>query len=555
MFVQQENLMKRTAWPPLLVAAAIFAALSLWGAITSEGFLEADSCTHYLYARFAVGELHYLVNVWGRPLVTGIYCIPAALAGRIGVRVTSLVLALGIALVAYRIAKAQGYKWPALAFIFVLAQPLVFLHSFSELTELPFAFVLALAFWVYVNRKWFAMTLLVGLLPLARPEGFLFILLAGLALITHRKWWWILLLPVPLLIWDWAGWEVYGRPAYPNDSLWATLPGRLHWLLWLKHEWPYAEESAYARGSVFHFVMLLPSIVGPLIFPALLIGIWRSLRGKTGFTTESRRHGGAVFVPPHTTQPTSSTELLEEEFVQQDDTPTSEAPPCLRASVVQLFRSDHRARCQVLIAIIPLLVLAAHSILYWRGKMASNGEPRYMLTMAVFWGLLAATGWEWMFASLRWRHAVLTAGVAALLPGLIHFIYPVLPLKLSADWVQVREAARWYQSSDTAKSHPRLLVSNPAFYYFLDISPTDKGRVLEWRKETVAKCPPGTLLVWDHDYAMFNSDRNRIIALEEIEAAGWIEDMQAEDQFEQTGESQVRWRVFKSRQSMLPMKN
>src|SRR5207244_10544883 len=85
----------------LLVAGTLFAALSVWAAIASAGFLEADSCTHYLYARFAIGELHYLVNVWGRPLVTALYAIPAALFGRLGVRVTSLLVALSIALAAY----------------------------------------------------------------------------------------------------------------------------------------------------------------------------------------------------------------------------------------------------------------------------------------------------------------------------------------------------------------------------------------------------------------------------------------------------------------------
>src|SRR3954470_2689979 len=130
----------------MLVAAGIFSTLSIWGAVNSDGFLEADSCTHYQYARFALGERHYLVNVWGRPFVTGLYMIPAVLGQRMGVRLTSLALALSIAAIAYRLAKDQKYRWPSLAFIFTLAQPLFFLHSFSELTELPFALLLALAF-------------------------------------------------------------------------------------------------------------------------------------------------------------------------------------------------------------------------------------------------------------------------------------------------------------------------------------------------------------------------------------------------------------------------
>src|SRR5215213_6505618 len=88
---------RHNEWVPMIVATAIFAALSLWAAISSEGFLEADSCTHYQYARFALGETHYLVNVWGRPFVTALYAVPAVLGGRMGVRVTSLCCALVIA--------------------------------------------------------------------------------------------------------------------------------------------------------------------------------------------------------------------------------------------------------------------------------------------------------------------------------------------------------------------------------------------------------------------------------------------------------------------------
>src|SRR5438477_11649182 len=120
--LQQSQRTGRRELLTLLIAGAIFSALSLAAAIASTGFLEADSCTHYLYARFAVGELHYLVNVWGRPLVTGIYAVPAALAGRMGVRVTSLALALGTAAIAYRVAKVQEYRATtrALTFMFVL---------------------------------------------------------------------------------------------------------------------------------------------------------------------------------------------------------------------------------------------------------------------------------------------------------------------------------------------------------------------------------------------------------------------------------------------------
>src|SRR4051794_2293793 len=92
----------RTQWFAIGITTLVFAACSIAAGVSSKGFLEADGCTHYQYARFALGEPHYLVNVWGRPFATALYALPAALGGLIGVRLMSLAVAIAIALVARR---------------------------------------------------------------------------------------------------------------------------------------------------------------------------------------------------------------------------------------------------------------------------------------------------------------------------------------------------------------------------------------------------------------------------------------------------------------------
>lgn len=431
----------------ILLAVLIFSGLSLWSAITSVGFLEADACTHYMYARFALGEHHFLINVWGRPVCTGIYAIPAALGGRIGVRVMSLLLALACGWIAYAIAKRQGYRRPALALVFTLAQPLVFLHSFSELTELPFAVLLGLGFLAY-QRRWFAlMALAIGLTPASRPEGFGFLILAAISFLAHRRWYWIALLLLPLALWNYLGWDLYGR--------------QVPWWKWLISEWPYAGQSLYKPGVFFHFVGSLPAIVSPFLFPAVLLGIWLALK--------------------------KANRLID-----------------------------------ILIAAIPLLILVGHSLLFWLGKMASNGELRYMLIVAPFWGILAARGWTWIFDQFNFKHEMRWAALASLTPILVNFIYPVIPLDFKLDWQQAQRVAQWYQSSDVVKEYPMLLASHPGIYYFLDQSWTDTKSSREWRKETIDRMPPGTLLIWDPVYGVFNADRNRSVPKDEIERAGWV---------------------------------
>jgi hypothetical protein len=538
---------KMRQWIPIGFATVIFSGLSVLCAIKSTGFLEADACTHFQYARFALAEPYYFVNVWGRPFVTALYAIPAVLAGRIGVRITSLVCALLIATIAWRIARDQKYRLPALAFIFTLAQPLVFLHSFSELTELPFALLLGLAFWAYCRRQWFVMALLAGLLPAARPEGFGFLILTCVALAAHRRWRWIIILPIPLLVWTYAGWRLYGRPVY-SDSLSRHLPADMQWLMWLRHEWPYADKSAYASGSIFHFIALLPVIVSPLLLPFFGIGVWQSIwpgarrhggtvarwgggaeAGREKEMQEARMEDGKGASPSNTPSPVTHSGFLSSlrAFV----------PPCLRAFPNQL-----------LIAAIPLMILIGHSLLYWLGRMASNGELRYMLIVAPFWGLLSAKGWEWTFGRLDWKHPFLLAGLASMLPLAVNGYYHVVPIYPSIDSAKASAVARWYRSSHFAIDYPRILCSNPEIPYWLDVSFTDGGQMREWRKSVVAKAQPGTLLIWDPVYGLYNADTHRVVTLDEIRAAGWIDRPDLAEPVNALGGDQ--WHIFLSPKSI-----
>jgi hypothetical protein len=437
----------------IILACAIFAALSVLCAVSSQGFLEADGCSHYLYARFAFAEPSYFVNVWGRPIVTALDAVPALLGRRLGVRLMSLAVALACAFVARSIARAQGLHRPALALIFTLGQPLVFLHSFSELTELPFALMLGLALLAYARRAFFWMTLLVALMPACRPEGFALLPLAALALIFHRRWALIALLPMGVVTWDIAGWLLYGHTGA--------------WWRWLGQNWPYAAQSLYQPGSLWHYVMLLPAVTSPLVFPATCIGIALSLR------------------------------------------PWRQIP------------GDHVSRCMVLTALIPLAILIGHSFLYWTGKMASSGELRYLLTAAPMWGVLADRGWEWAAAKINCRAPVLVAGVAVLAAALTNNFYRVLPVGLDVDWLRARDIAAWYQTWPGRPQYPQLMTAHPGIYFFLDQSMVGPGS-REWKQSTVAAPPPGTLLIWDSIYGVFNADQNRSVSLVDIKSAGWL---------------------------------
>ena len=459
------------------LALLVFALASIACAVTSGGFLTADALTHYLYAKYAFAEPYLLVDVWGRPLVTALYAVPAALGGRIAVRVTALLVALGCALASYRVAKGQGHRRPALALVFTLAQPLVFLNSFAEMTELPFALVAGLAFWAYQSRRFWLAAGLAALLPLARPEGFEFLALAVLGLLLNRRFLPLLLLPLPLLLWNHAGWELFGREG--------------PWWRWLIDHWPYSGRSTYPPGNPLQFLFFLPAVVGPLLLPAMWVGAWMSL---------SRGEGEAPAEPS----------LFASGEGSAGASPSHSA------------RDRHLRVSRVMTVAIPLSILAVHSLLYALGKMASFGEPRYLLVAAPFWAVLSARGWEWMAERFGWRRPMRWAAVASIAPAAALLFYPVLPLRRPAHWVTAERVAQVYREQLAPAGYPKVMASHPALFYYLDVSPTDRSRVVEWGRGTILRPPPGVALVWDPIYGPRNASAARSLTSDEVAAAGWV---------------------------------
>ena len=458
----------RTFW----LSALVFATLSLLASATSTGFLEADACTHYMAARFAFANPAKFVSVWDRPLFMLLYSIPAAWGGTVGARSMSLALALLCAFCGWRIARALEIHRPDLAFLFVLAQPLLFLHSTAEMTELCFAAVIALAFLAYIRRNWGWMALAVAISPLGRPEGFGFVLLAAMSLLLHRQWKFLVILPLPLLAWSFAGWWLWGRPDYGR--------GTLNFSLWLVRSWPYSGASVYESGPLLlwkrqaggelaaSFLLRLPMIISPLVFPFLILGVGKMLGGvKKKLTT-------------------------------------------------------HEGRCVLLAVGLPLGVLAGHSFLWWRGLMASSGELRYLLVVAPFWGVMAAAGWEWAFRHKQWRHMTAWAAGVALSPVLVNIAWGVVPFKAFEDDLLAADVAAWYRADpQLQRQYPRLTASYIAVYLQLDISTTDPRRTIMWGKQLVQQKTSGVIIVWDDVYGTYNADKSMCVSRNELIANGW----------------------------------
>jgi len=464
--------------PPEIATLLVFVVLAILGAFFSDGFVTADACTHYLFAKYAFSDPVNFVDVWARPLCTLIDAIPAHFGNVLLVRLTHIAIAIGCAVVARAIARTQSIPRPGLALLFTLGAPLFFIFSFSEMTELPLALVLGLAFLCYQKERWLTFAFLAGLLPTARPEGFGFVALVAIALLLHRRWLSLIPLIAPLLAWDLAGWLLTNRP--------------VAWYAWLVHAWPWSEQGLYGRGNIFTFVAVLPVIVPPLILPATLVGIGRSLT--------------------------------------------------LRKSGSNAHR--HTRICRVLIAAIPLSILVGHSMLRFFGKFGSFGEARYLLICAPFWGVLSAWGFESISQRLHFRHPWRIATVAVILPALINLISPAVPIHLAPDWQTARRFADVYQSEHLEDHYPHVIAAHPAVPYFLHTDPNAGNRQDAFTAARIKSLPPGTLLIWDPVYCTTNAIAEDAFTPDQLRAAGWIEDPQLTSKLKENSTAKP-WIVFK----------
>jgi len=498
----------RKPWRGLLIAIGVFSALSIYCAVASQGFLEADAMTHFMFSRHSFAEWPNFVNVWARPLCTAAYAIPANLfsdvrMSLIAVRITSLILAVCCGLLTYRVAKDQGFKRPELAAILLFAQPLFFCHSWSELTEIPFALVAILAFRAYQTKRFLWMTVLISITPAGRPEGVGLMLMAALGLVLHGRWYYLFLMPVPLLIWgffgafSWSGWA---------SIKWA--PYAEAWWSWVPRNVPYSAKSAYGSGPWYHFLIRLPILLSPMLLPFFFVGLWAMTRL---ILTKARLAQFAPF---------SGGPQVAVTYAEPGTVPIPELP---RAPFNLNLFTDHRLRCELVIVGIPLSIFLVHSFLWWRGLMASNGELRYLLCVAPFWALIVGRGWEWVWDRFKLPAPLLIAGLFALVPVIANRMWTVVPIGLYNNDRMGQQAADWYRANpNLMKDFPRVMATPPPIYFVLDLSQSDPKHGMSWGPDNVKKVPPGTILFWDPVYGQSNADATLVINQQTIEKQGWV---------------------------------
>ncbi len=255
----------------------VIAMVFVWIAWNSKGFREADEVSHLGYAKWAHQDLRYVVDIWGRPLVTLLWWIGAQF-GPFFARLTTVLVAVSAAFAARRLVQSvravRHLDSADLAVACTLGLPLVSEQAASLLTEIVFASLLGWAFVFAREGRLRLAALSFGFLPLARPEGFWIGPLVACWLLQSKsiatvppfsgsRWSLVGLLAIPIAAWWWLGVAAYAEPDW--------------FITWWPRNW--AASSIYGHGHPLLFAAFLVSVVTPWLWPFFVAGLgiaWRA---------------------------------------------------------------------------------------------------------------------------------------------------------------------------------------------------------------------------------------------------------------------------------------
>ena len=235
----------------LLAVSVLVISYFIW---ISSGFHGGgDSLAHYQLAKFSLQYPINLLNHWGKPFFT-LLAMPFAQFGFKGIQYFNLFGGVVTSLLAMAIASELKWKYRWVLASLIVFAPIYFQEFFSGLTEVTFAWLLLLVYWLRLKKQFAASLVLLSFLPLVRTEAALFLVWFGLIDLVERRNWQPLLLFTAAIIYSLIGWIA-------KDNM-----------LWLITEMPYTGgENIYGSGMLTHYLNLMPDTLGwVVLLPALL---------------------------------------------------------------------------------------------------------------------------------------------------------------------------------------------------------------------------------------------------------------------------------------------
>jgi hypothetical protein len=220
-----------------------------------------DGLSHYFIVKQVWQEPIYLLDHWGKPLFT-FFAAPFAYFGFHGYVAFNLLLYTGTCLIAYQLGSKMNSPgcWILLFPIGLLTSADYASNVVGGMTEVFFGFMIVLAAWFLVTKRWFWFALVVSFAPFARSEGQLLVVFAVPILFLFKAYKYLPVLAFGFFLYALVGW-------WALDDFW-----------WYFNRNPYQNASAiYGSGTWMHYIEHWPVHLGILGLCGLFVALITAL--------------------------------------------------------------------------------------------------------------------------------------------------------------------------------------------------------------------------------------------------------------------------------------
>ena len=250
------NFWKAIEKQSLYIAVSLIVIIQVYLLLfNGETYGGADNIQHFQIARYAFKYPELFLDLWGKPVYTGIIA-PFAPLGYSVVKGINLLLAVCTLFLAGKLSRDLVQGTSLYTILLIAFSPVYFFLMITCLTEVLFSLVLVSAVYLFYKNKLAFSAIILSFIPFVRSEGLVLFPVFALAYFLRKAYGQILLLAVGTIFFSLIGFFAFGD------------------LLWILHRFPYSMgDSVYGHGSLLHFVMNSNFIFGVPFLILLVLGL------------------------------------------------------------------------------------------------------------------------------------------------------------------------------------------------------------------------------------------------------------------------------------------
>jgi tetratricopeptide (TPR) repeat protein len=235
---------------------ALYVLVNFVYGIIDEATWDDDCAVRIYNTMIAFKNPEHLISIWNRPLFMLVFSplIP------LGKNVVFIIMILISAIGSYYLYLGAKKKQKQNAFMLVpllLFQTFYFSVSRNAETEPLAVALICFGYYFLTHKKWMAFAIVGGLLPLARLELAVLLIIWAIYLVQEKQYQYLLILGVPTLLWNIAGGFIADDFLYVlNNTL-----GKDN------------SSNRYGHKSFSHYFQRYIYMIGPIIYLFFIVGL------------------------------------------------------------------------------------------------------------------------------------------------------------------------------------------------------------------------------------------------------------------------------------------